>query len=182
MDCLALESKGMMFSRRVRSNSPNVLCHNTGHVNPQIFCVLFSFHSFLVPLHSLSFFFSLLFLIFSASQLSLISFPDNFYIYICAYLLLFLFPFLFLFSIHFLLSSSHFSFNFGSLTLSYSLLPSVVPLLSVALFFTSILSSPFPSFHSISFYHILSVHCILFARALWFCTLCPTLTDYVQAE
>ena len=85
-----------MFYRLVQSNSPNVLCHNTGHVNPQTFCVLFSFHSFLVPLHSLSFFFSLLFLIFSASQLSLISFPDNFYIYICAYLLLFLLSFLIL--------------------------------------------------------------------------------------
>jgi TRAP-type C4-dicarboxylate transport system permease small subunit len=60
----------------------------------------------------------------------------------------------------FSLSSSHFSFNFGSLALSYSLLPSVMPLLSVALFlrlFFLLPSLPFTAAHFTASYQSTAV-------------------------
>lgn len=86
-----------MFSWPVWNNSPKDPCI-PGDLNPQILCVPFRFHSFLVSLQSLFFFFDYFSLHFPILN-SLISFPDIFYIYLRASLLLFLLPFLF--PIHF---------------------------------------------------------------------------------
>jgi hypothetical protein len=164
LTCVKQLTQGPLYSRRPESS--DLMCSL-----PLSFSPCFSAVFILL--------FWLFFPTFSDSQLSY--FLSWHFLYLSTRISSFVFASI-LISYSFSLSSSHFSFNFSSLTLSYSLLPSVTSLLSVALFFTSIMSSPFHSLHRFSLYRILSVHCSLFIWALWFSMPCPTLTDSVPVR
>ena len=143
---------------------------NPDSLNP---FVLLSFLSGSSGFFVLIFLFCLLFLIFSISQ------PFDFLSrhFLCLYMRIS--PFVLasiLISYTFSLSFSHFSFSFGSHTPSYSLLPSLMPLLSIALFFRLFSSVPSLPRTTQSLYRFLSVHCNLLTRVLSSDTPCPTLT------